>query len=220
MKRVKDLPQDERPRERLVKKGPQALSDVELIAVLLGRGIEGHDVMSVAEKVLKAIDSNGGTPDSVVLQKIPGMGPAKAALLSAALEFARRRIKPEGFKISFPVDVLPLIQHYADRKQEHFLCVSLNGSNEVINVRVISVGLINKTPVHPREVFAEAITDRASAIIIAHNHPSGTVEPSKEDLEITRQLRSAGEILGIRLLDHIIFNRSAYYSFLEKSELK
>jgi DNA repair protein RadC len=81
------------------------------------------------------------------------------------------------------------------------------------------VGLINKTPVHPREVFAEAITDRASAIIIAHNHPSGTVEPGKEDLEITRQLKSAGKILGIRLLDHIIFNRNGYYSFLEKSEL-
>ena len=192
---------------------------MDLIAVLLGRGIEGHDVMSVAEKVLKAIDSNGGSADSTVLQKIPGMGPAKAALLSAALEFSRRRIKPEGFKISFPADVLPLIQHYADRKLEHFLCVSLNGSNEVINVRVISVGLINKTPVHPREVFAEAITDRASAIIIAHNHPSGTVEPGKEDLEITRQLKSAGKILGIRLLDHIIFNRNGYYSFLEKSEL-
>jgi DNA repair protein RadC len=215
MKRVKDLPQDERPREKLAKKGPQALSDAELIAVLLGRGIEGHDVMSVAEKVLKAIDANGGTPDIETLQKIPGMGPAKATLIAAAIEFSRRRIKPEGFKISFPADVLPLIQHYADRKQEHLLCVSLNGSNEVITVRVISVGLINRAPVHPREVFAEAITDRASSIVIAHNHPSGTVEPGKEDLEITRQLKAAGEILGIKLLDHIIFNRTAYYSFLE-----
>jgi DNA repair protein RadC len=219
MRRVKDIPPDERPREKLVKKGPQALSDVELIAVLLGRGIEGHGVMSVAEKVLKAIDSNGGSPDSATLQKIPGMGPAKAALLSAALEFARRRIKPEGFKITFPADVLPLIQHYADRKQEHFLCISLNGSNEVIAVRVISVGLVNKTHVHPREVFAEAITDRASAVIVAHNHPSGNVEPGKEDLEITKQLKSAGEILGIKLLDHIIFNRTSYYSFLEKNEM-
>ena len=125
MKRVKDIPQDERPREKLVKKGPQALSDVELIAILLGRGIEGHDVMSVAKQVLTAIDSNGGTPDCTALQNIPGMGPAKATLIAAALEFARRRIKPEGFKITFPADVLPLIQHYADRKQEHFLCVSL-----------------------------------------------------------------------------------------------
>jgi DNA repair protein RadC len=219
MKRVKDLPQDERPREKLAKKGPQALSDVELIAILLGRGVEGHDVMSVAEKVLKAIDANGGSPDSATLQNIAGMGPAKATLMAAALEFARRRIKPEGFKISFPADVLPLIRHYADRKQEHFLCISLNGSNEVINVRVISVGLVNKTQVHPREVFAEAITDRASAVIIAHNHPSGTIEPGKEDLEITMQLKAAGEILGIKLLDHIIFNRNGYHSFLEKDKI-
>lgn len=219
MKKVKDIPQDERPREKLAKKGPQALSDVELMAILIGRGIEGHDVMSVANQVLTAIDSNGGTPDCTALQNIAGMGPAKATLIAAALEFARRRIKPEGFKISFPADVLPLIQHYADRKQEHFLCISLNGSNEVIAVRVISVGLVNKTPVHPREVFAEAITDRASAVIVAHNHPSGDVEPGKGDIEITKQLKSAGEILGIKLLDHIIFNRTAYYSFLQKNEI-
>jgi DNA repair protein RadC len=219
MKRVKDIPPDERPREKLAKKGPQALSDMELIAILLGRGIEGHDVMSVASQVLTAIDSNRGVPDTAALQNIPGMGPAKATVISAALEFARRRIKPEGFKINFPAEVLPLIQHYADPKQEHILCVSLNGSNEVIAVRVISVGLVNKTHVHPREVFADAITDRASAIIVAHNHPSGNVEPGKEDMEITRQLKSAGEILGIKLLDHIIFNKRAYYSFLEKNEI-
>lgn len=153
------------------------------------------------------------------LQKIEGVGPAKATIVAAALEFARRRIRPEGFKINFPADVLPLIQHYADRKQEHFLCISLNGSNEVIAVRVISVGLVNKTQAHPREVFADAITDRASTVIVAHNHPSGGVNPSKEDVEITRQLKSAGEILGIKLLDHIIFNNKGYHSFLENDTL-
>jgi DNA repair protein RadC len=112
--------------------------------------------------------------------------------------------------------VLPLIRHYADRRQEHFLCVSLNGANEIIATRVVSVGLVNKTQVHPREVFADPITDRASAVIVAHNHPSGSLEPSKEDIDITGQLRSAGEILGIRLLDHVIFNSKGYYSFLEK----
>jgi DNA repair protein RadC len=117
MKRVKDLSREERPREKLAKKGPQALSDVELIAILLGRGIEGHDVMSVAKQVLNAIDSTGGTPDCTALQNIAGMGPAKATLIAAALEFARRRIKPEGFKINFPAAVLPLIQHYTERKQ-------------------------------------------------------------------------------------------------------
>ena len=114
--------------------------------------------------------------------------------------------------------MLPLIRHYADRKQEHFLCVSLNGAQEVITTRVVSVGLADRAQVHPREVFADPITDRASAIIVAHNHPSGSLEPSKEDQEITRQLKAAGETLGIRLLDHIIFNNKGCYSFLEQGD--
>jgi DNA repair protein RadC len=104
--------------------------------------------------------------------------------------FARRRIRPEGFKISFPPDVLPLIQHYADRKQEPFICISLNGAKEVIAVRTVSVGLVDKTHIHPREVFADPITDRASAIIGAHNHPAGSLTPSKEDIAVTQNSRS------------------------------
>ena len=146
-------------------------------------------------------------------------GPAKATLISAALEFSRRRIKPEGFKISFPTDVLPLIRHMADRKQEYFLCISLNGANEVLATRTISIGLVNQTQAHPREVFADPITDRASAIIVAHNHPSGSLTPSKQDMEITQRLKAAGQTLGIRLFDHIIFNHNGYYSFLENKEL-
>ena len=145
------------------------------MAILIGRGIEGHDVMTVAGRILKLIEEDHGKINVEALQKIEGVGPAKAAVIASALEFARRRIRPEGFKISFPADVLPLIRHYADRKQEHFICVSLNGSNEVIAERVISIGLVNKTQVHPREVFADAIAERASAIIVAHNHPSGGV---------------------------------------------
>jgi DNA repair protein RadC len=165
------------------------------------------------------MDGNDGNPTLVELQKTEGIGLAKATLIAAALEFARRRIRPEGLRISFPADCLPLIRHYADRKQEHFLCISINGANEVIKNRIVSVGLVNRTQVHPREVFADPITDRASAIIVAHNHPSGGLLPSKEDIEITKQLKSAGETLGIRLLDHIIFNHKGYYSFLEKGEL-
>ncbi len=142
----------------------------------------------------------------------------KVKRIAAAFELARRRIRPEGLKITFPPDVLPLIRHYADRKQEHFLCLSLNGANEVITSRVVSVGLVNKTQVHPREVFVDPITDRAAAIIVAHNHPAGSVMPSPEDIEVTEQLKAAGETLGIRLLDHIIFNQKEYYSFLEKDE--
>lgn len=219
MKKIHDIPKLDRPREKLQHKGAEALSDLELMAILLGRGIKGHDVLTVADRILKVLDGNKGQVNLEELQKIEGVGLAKATLIAAALEFARRRIRPEGLRISFPADVLPLIQHYADRKQEHFICISINGANEVIASRVVSVGLVNRTQVHPREVFADPITDRASAIIIAHNHPSGGLIPSKEDMEITKQLKSAGETLGIRLLDHIIFNHKGHYSFLENREL-
>jgi len=219
MKKITDIPTLDRPREKLQQKGAEALSDLELMAILLGKGIEGHDVMTVAKKILKVLDASNINPNLEDLQKIDGVGPAKATLIVAALEFSRRRIRPEGFKISLPPDVLPIIQHYADRKQEHFICISLNGANEVIASRVVSVGLVNKTHVHPREVFADPITDRASTIIVAHNHPSGDLEPSKDDIAITKQLKAAGETLGIRLLDHIIFNQKGYYSFLDKGEI-
>lgn len=214
-KRINELPRHDRPREKIHSKGAGALSDEELVAILLGSGIKGHDVMTVAGRIVRLVDDHHGRPDPADLQRLEGVGPAKAALISAALEFARRRIRPEGIKIKTPIDVLPLIRHYSDRKQEHFFCLSLNGANEVITTRVVSIGLVNKTQVHPREVFADPITDRASAVILAHNHPSGDLTPSKEDISLTRQLKEAGETLGIALLDHIIFSRKGHYSFLE-----
>lgn len=217
VKRITDLPKHDRPREKLQAKGPGALSDTELVAILLGSGTKGHDVMAVAGRIVKLVDAHHGRPDFTDLERLDGVGPAKASLVAAALEFARRRIQPEGIKIRNPIDALPLIRHYGDRKQEHFLCISLNGASEVISTRVVSIGLVDKTHVHPREVFADPITDRASAVILAHNHPSGGLEPSEEDLEITRQLRDAGETLGIMVLDHIIFNHKGHNSLLESS---
>ena len=219
MKSIRSLPEKERPREKLRAKGARALSDRELLAILLGSGSKAHDVMSLAGRILKVLDETSAKPSLEELETVGGIGPAKATLIAAALEFARRRIRPEGFKISFPPDVLPLIQHYADRKQEHFLCISLSGANEVIATRTVSVGLVNRSQVHPREVFADPITDRASAIIVAHNHPAGTLSPSKDDVEITKQLKAAGETLGIKLLDHMIFSHRGYYSFLENGTL-
>ncbi|MBI2487875.1 MAG: DNA repair protein RadC [Deltaproteobacteria bacterium] len=219
MKKLSELPKLDRPREKLQTKGAEALSDLELLAILLGSGIKDHDVMTVAGRLLKVLDENNGKPNLEELRKIGGVGLAKATLIVAALELARRRIRPEGLKINFPIDVLPIISHFADRKQEHFICISVNGANEVITSRIVSVGLVNKTQVHPREVFADPITDRASAIIIAHNHPVGSLIPSKEDIEVTKRLKAAGDTLGIRLLDHIIFNQKGYYSFLEHGEL-
>lgn len=219
MRKLLDLPKLDRPREKLAERGAKALSDLELLAILLGSGTKENDVMALAGRILKVLDSSNENQNIDKLQEIEGVGPAKAALICAALEFARRRIKPEGIKISFPADVLPLISHLADRKQEHFLCISLNGANEVIAARVVSVGLVNKTQAHPREVFADPITDRAAAVIVAHNHPAGSLIPSKEDFAVTKQLKTAGEILGIRLIDHVIFSQKGYYSFLEHNEI-
>ena len=218
-KRIQDIPEQDRPREKLLRKGAAALSDQELLAVLLGKGTPGMDVMKLAEKLAKVIDEKGLRVRAEDLCEFEGVGDAKAALVLAALEFARRRIKPEGAKIESPADLLPHVRHYADRKQEHFLCAGINGANEILNIRVVSIGLIDRTPVHPREVFGDALADRASAIIVAHNHPSGTLEPSPFDVEITKQLKEAGTVLGIALLDHIIFNRTAYFSFLEEGRL-
>lgn len=175
--------------------------------------------MTLAAKLAKVIDAKGLAVRADDLRGFDGVGDAKATLILAALEFARRRIKPEGVTVYTPADLLPHVRHYADRKQEHFLCATINGANEILNIRVVTIGLIDQTPVHPREVFAEAVSDRASAIIVAHNHPAGSLQPSTADIEITQKIKNAGLTLGIELLDHIIFNRQSYYSFLENGAL-
>ena len=216
---ISQIPKQDRPREKLLAKGARALSDQELLAVLLGKGTPGMDVMALAGKLARVMDEKGLNVRSEDLTQFAGVGDAKATLLPAAIEFARRRIKPDGLRIATPSDLLPLIRHYADRKQEHFLCATVNGAHEVITVRVVSIGLVDKSPVPPREVFADAVADRASGIIVAHNHPAGGLEPSDSDVEVTQQLKAAGTVVGIALLDHIIFNQSGYYSFLESGRL-
>ena len=218
-KPIDQIPKQDRPREKLLAKGSGALSDQELLAVLLGKGTPQMDVMTLSAKVARIMDEKGLNVRIEDLTRLEGVGQAKAALVLAAIEYARRRIKPDGLKITTPADVLPLIRHFADRKQEHFLSITINGANEVLNVRVVSIGLVDRSPVHPREVFADGLADRASGIIVAHNHPAGNLEPSEGDKDVTRQLRQAGEIMGIHLLDHIIFNRTSYYSFLESGEI-
>jgi DNA repair protein RadC len=219
MKKIKELPEFERPREKLLKQGAAFLSDQELLAIMLGKGTQKHDVLSLSKKIVKIIDEKGLSFSVNDVTNIEGIGIAKATSIVAAFEFVRRRIKPEGLKIKFPADVLPLIKHYANRKQEHFLCISINGANEVMSVRVVSIGLVNKSHVHPREVFADVLSERASAVIVAHNHPNGDLKPSKEDIHITNQLKEAANILGLDLLDHIIFSAKGYYSFVENDRI-
>jgi len=143
------------------------------------------------------------------------MGEAKASAVCAALELGRRLFGVRDRKVASPGDVWPLVSHWSDRKQERFICCSLNGAHELIAARVVSIGLVNRTVVHPREVFADPIMDRACAVIVAHNHPSGRLDPSQEDREITRRLKEAADTLGIALLDHIIFSGEGFYSFVE-----
>jgi DNA repair protein RadC len=216
MKSVKEIPGFERPREKLVAKGPEALSDTELIAVILGSGIKGKNVFQVAKAILKQLDQNQEQIHVAKLREIEGVGLAKACQIMAAFELARRRLIKDRIQIRDVQDVLPLIKHIVDKKQEYFICISLNGANEVIGNRVVTVGLLNSNQIHPREVFVDAISDRAATVILAHNHPSGQLQASADDLVTTRQLIEAGKILGITVLDHIIVTKQGHLSFKEK----
>jgi len=215
MKRIKDLPEFSRPREKLKERGAKALSDAELIAAILGSGGKGIDVMSLSSRVAKAISGKKGDLSFEELTKIKGIGIAKASQILAGFELARRHIVVETVKINKAEDVLPLIDRITNKQQEYFICISLNGANEVIENRTVTVGLLDRSQVHPREVFADVITDRAASVIFAHNHPSGALEPSNSDLKIHEQLTEAGRILGIKVLDHIIISKKGYYSFQE-----
>jgi len=215
MKRIKDIPEFNRPREKLKERGASALSDTELIAVIFGSGSKGQDVLSLSSKVAKLLTENKGKLSMEQLSEIEGIGPAKASQILAGFELSRRYIVKETIRITGANEVLPLIKDIAGKQQEHFICISLNGANEVIENRIVTVGLLDKSQVHPREVFADVITDRAAGVIFAHNHPSGESKPSNSDLKIHEQLTEAGKILGIKVLDHIIISKKGYYSFQE-----
>lgn len=213
MKKIQSLLPTDRPRERLIKYGPNALSDEELLQIVMVSGSKAKDVTKLSKEVLAVLDNRNGSITLQDLSGISGIGTAKAGIIIASLEFARRRIRPEGIKIKSPEDILPLINHYALKKQEHFLTISLNGAHEVIQTRCITIGLLNSSQVHPREVFTDPIQDRAAAIILAHNHPSGNTKASEADIIVTNTLIQSGKILGIKILDHIILgNRGSFLS--------
>lgn len=220
MRTIKDLPEHSRPREKLQERGPSALTDEELVAAILGKGSVGVDVRTIGKQVASLIREHkeGLTLDHLL--DVPGMGLAKASQILSAFELARRHLVIDAAKISCAKDVLPLLNDIAGKQQEYFLCISLNGANEVIKKRVVTIGLLDQSPVHPREVFADVIADRAAAVIFAHNHPSGDLQPSEADLSVHDQLTEAGKILGIRILDHVIVNRKGYYSFQESGLIK
>ncbi|MDI6687827.1 MAG: DNA repair protein RadC [Desulfobacterales bacterium] len=215
MKTIKDMPEHSRPREKLREKGASALTDEELVAAILGRGVKGLDVVAMSKSVAKLIRKHKENLSVDHLTSVPGMGLAKAAQILSAFELARRYLLKETVKITSAKDVLPLVADIADKKQEYFVCISLNGANEVIEKRIVTIGLVNSSQIHPREVFADVIADRAAAVIFAHNHPSGDPKPSETDAKTHRQLTEAGTILGLQILDHIIVTKKGYFSFQE-----
>ena len=213
------LPKEKRPRERMIRCGPLSLSDEELLSIILVSGVRGKNVTILARELLERLDRDNEIPPLKELSRLTGMGESKACTVAAMLEFGRRKWA-SGQRIRRPEDIHKLVRHHADRRQERFLCLSLNGAHEVLAVRIVTIGLVNRTIVHPREVFAEPIQDRASAIVVAHNHPSGNVHPSGEDNEITRRLWSAAGILGLNLLDHLIFSEDLFYSYRQEGALE
>jgi DNA repair protein RadC len=216
---VRSMENDSRPRERLLRGGPASLSDRELLAVLLNTGIRGKNVVALASELLALLDRHKEIPSIRDLSALDGMGVSKACAVAAMLEFGRRRWGVAGTRIRQPQDIYALLRHHADRKQERFLCLSLNGAHEVLALRIVSIGLLNRTIVHPREVFADPIIDRAAAVIVAHNHPSGQLKPSPEDDEITGRLMAAADLLGLHFLDHLIFTTTAWYSYRQSGRM-
>ncbi len=215
MRRIHQLPKPERPRERLAQLGSKALSDLELLAILLGTGTKETPLLELAAKILRCIDAAEGAPTLERLREIDGVGPVRAMTVLAALEFARRRFQPSGLQVRMPADLLPSLRHYADRRQELMLMSALNGAHELIATHVVCMGSANKLHLQPRDVFAQALVDGASAVILAHNHPAGSPQPSAADLHSTQRLVEAGHLLGVQVLDHIIFSEKAYFSFAE-----
>lgn len=211
---------DDLPRERLARCGPQGLRDHELLAVVLGTGYRGHSVLDVARQILDAHSTEELLAmDAGRLRRLQGIGRVKAGVLVAAFEIARRGLhKGLGVQpmISCPADAVPLLTELKDQRKEHFLCLYLNARNQVIHKEVISIGSLSASIVHPREVFQVAVVRTAASIILAHNHPSGDVTPSKEDVDLTRRMVEAGRIMGIEILDHIILSESDFLSLKER----
>lgn len=215
MKTIKDMPEHSRPREKLRENGAAALTDEELVAAILGMGTAGIDVRTISRQVAGLICEHreGLTLDHLL--SVPGMGLAKGGQILSAFELARRHLMKETVKIESAEDVLPLLSDIRSKSQEHFVCITLNGANEVIEKRIVTIGLLDRSLVHPRDVYADVLTDRAAAVIFAHNHPSGDLQPSDADLKTQEQLVQAAKILGIRVLDHVIVSKKGYFSFQE-----
>jgi len=219
---IHDLPKPERPRERLIKLGAEALSGQELLSLIIGRGIPKKSVMNIAQELLAEFGNINAISKATIeeLSQIKGIGSAKAAQIKACFELGKRQFVETEYKnleYENPQSIVKAVGgSIKDKAKEHFKLISLNSRNKIIGISTVSIGILNANLVHPREIFKEAIDYNAAAIVLAHNHPSGDPEPSEGDLEVTKRLVEAGKILGIEVVDHIIVTKTAYFSFKEK----
>ena len=201
---MSDRRKDLRPREKLQARGAGALSDYELLMAIIGSGNAQADVSKIARDVQKLIKEKGSELTYEDLLTVKSLGPAKASSVMAGFELWRRQFEvSERPIIESPEKAVEQLVDIRDKKQEYFVCLTLDGANRLIAKRIITIGTLTASLVHPREVFADAITDRAASIIVAHNHPSGNLEPSQADRDVTERLQRAGELLGIELIDHV-----------------
>jgi DNA repair protein RadC len=216
--RIKDIPNQNRPRYRLIKYGIKALSDAELLAIILQKGTKGENVIDMSNRLLAKYSINKLFDLSLKeLQTINGIGPAKAMQIKALFEFSKRTKIKNILYVNSAEDVFNI--YYAklkNEKQEKFIVIMLDTKNKIICDKLISVGILDSAIIHPREVFKPAIKNSASKIVIIHNHPSGDPKPSKEDLVITTKIKKAGELLSIELLDHVIIGES-YWSWRQNN---
>ena len=213
--KIKDRYKEDRPREKLAKSGAGRLSDLELLMAIVGSGNVQADVGTIARQVLKLLQDKKGELTYGDLRSVVGLGEAKIPVILAGLELAKRYLVDSDRPIiDSPERAVDLLANIRDKKQEHFVCLTLDGANRLIAQRVVTIGTLTASLVHPREVFADAITDRAAGIIVAHNHPSGSLEASQADREVTNRLRQAGELLGINLVDHIIITKDNFQSII------
>lgn len=219
---IRDLPADERPRERLVSYGPQVLSAAELIAILLRTGSQEVSAIGLAERLLSHFENLKGLANASVeqLAEIKGIGLAKAAQIQASIELGKRLAAfNENSKpvIRSPQDVHSLLSpELRYEGKEHFKALLLDTKNQVIRIRTISIGSLNASLIHPRELFREAIMAASASVIVAHNHPSGDPTPSHEDIEVTKRLLAAGKVIGIDVLDHVVVGDGKFVSLKER----
>ena len=206
-------------REKALEHGFSYLFDEELIMLILGSGARGLPVEYMAEKIADVLDDCDFEDAVENLLRVKGVGQGKALAVAAALELGRRRSNHLRAPIKSPCDIVPFLKNYAVSEREHFLLVTLNGGHEILQIHVITVGTLNRTLIHPREVFTTAMRDNAAAIIVSHNHPSGNCQPSEEDIAVTETLEKVSVIMGIELLDHVIVSRETFFSFLEHKML-